>query len=1000
MTWAKTRRVSSRRQSSRKSCGHLGKRQVEVSLAPRGVAVWWLLFFLLFSTVPSAQTLHVRNYSTDDGLPSSQVWCILQGSQGFIWFGTSNGLARYDGRKMTAFGARDGLVSNVVLAMVEDAGKFWIATDNGISCYHNGTFKSFSRLDGKELGIVWSVARFGGYIWFGTKSRGLLRVDPREDGNGHYPMETFVPDGFTPENSIFALAPAEDGLWIATAGGQLYRYDGSRFLECAEVFGLEGMTLTNVRRTGDSMLWVGTRKHGVFRCSLSALEGKSRSAPAERYFPNSYIYSSAQVGDEMLFGTRYGGLASLEHEKQHQVTVENGLCNNQIYSILVDREGSVWLGTNQGVTKILSRKFRGYLKDEIITSTCEYRNALWFGTFEHGLIRLKDGEITRFTKKNGLLSNDQILALVVFQGEMWIGSLGGLNSYDGAAFHAHTGKTPSATQRGILSLHPAGDCLWIGTTNWAWMYRKAASKDQFTRLSDTNKPGSTYFQTVAEDQEHRIWFGSPSGAYIYDPKHPQRGIEKVGTGDGLPAGSVNCIFHDNEGTLWLGVQSSLIRYQPREKEEFRVFSLPATEGRSASSNTNVFSVIQSNGNYWLATNMGMLKFDGEKDFKWYTKQDGLIGNEATAASSLYRDSLGHIWFATYSGVTEYLPENDIPNTVPPPVLIEKAFFDNAPITEGHSFTYRRGTVRFAFIGLSFKDEKDVRYKYTLVGYDKDWSEITEKREVRYTNLDNGRYVFKVTARNGDGCWSTTPAMVSFEILPPLWKKWWFLLLAFAAAGLLIRAGVGFRLKRIKREKRRLEELVAEKTKLLTVQAITDGLTGAYNRSWFMQKLRQEILSMARGPSPAWLSLIILDIDQFKHFNDTYGHLVGDYVLISLVEALRGCIRENDTLVRYGGDEFAIILPSTGAEGARVVAEKMREGIESYNFQHEGHRLKIAISVGAGVWCYSGKLQGDIVQELTKKLITEADTAMYEAKNEGGNRVALRLLQPYAIGEQD
>ncbi|MCD4748244.1 MAG: diguanylate cyclase [Thermoanaerobaculales bacterium] len=966
---------------------------MEVSLAPRGVAVWWLLFFLLFPTVLSAQTLHVRNYSTDDGLPSSQVWCILQDSQGYIWFGTSNGLARYDGRKMTAFGASDGLVSNVVLAMVEDAGKFWIATDNGISCYHNGAFESFSRFDGKELGIVWSVARFGGYIWYGMKSRGLLRVDPRKDDNGHYPMEIIVPDDLKPDNSIFSFASAEDGLWIATAGGQLYRYDGNRFLECAKVFGLEGMILTNVLRTGDSTLWVGTSKHGVFRCSLSALEGKNRSAPAERYFPSSYIYSSAQAGNEMLFGSRYGGLASLEHEQQHQVTVKNGLCNNQIYSILVDREGSIWLGTNQGVTKILSTKFHGYLKGEVITSICEYRNALWFGTFEHGLIRLKDGEITRFTKKDGLRCDQQIFALVVFQGAMWIGGMDGLSSYDGAVFHAHTGKAPSTAPKGILSLHPVGDCLWIGTANWAWMYRKAASKDQFAMLSDTNKSGSTYFQAVAEDQEHRIWFGSPSGAYLYDPKHPQGRMQKVGAGDGLPAGSVNCIFRDSEGTLWLGAQTSLIRYQPREKEKFRVFSLPTTEGGSNSSDINVFSIIQSNGTYWLATNMGMLEFDGEKVIKKYTKQDGLIGNETTSASSLYRDSRGHIWFATYSGVTEYLPENDIPNTVPPPVVIEKAFFDNAPITEGHSFTYRHGTLRFAFTGLSFKDEKDVRYKYKLVGYDKDWSEITEKREVRYTNLDNGRYVFKVTARNADGYWSATPATVAFEILPPLWKKWWFLLLAVAAAGLLIRAGFTLRLKGIEREKRRLEKLVAAKTKLLTVQAITDGLTGAYNRSWFMKKLRQEIVSMLRRKTPDCLSLIILDIDQFKHFNDTYGHLVGDHALTVLVETLRGCVRENDTLARYGGDEFAIILPSTGAEGAQVVAEKMRETIECYNFTYKGHRLKIAISVGAGVWCYSGKLQRDIVQELTEKLVTEADTAMYEAKNEGGNRIALRLLQP-------
>lgn len=992
--------MSSGEQSNRSFCGHLGSPQVIISFASCRAAVWWLLFFLVFSSTLCAQILHVRNYGTDNGLPSSQVWCSLQDSRGYIWFGTSNGLVRYDGQKMTVLGISNGLVSNVVLAIVEDAGKFWIATDNGISCYHEGTFESFSQLDGKELGIIWSVAKFGGHIWFGTKSRGLLRVDPRGTGNGHYSMESVVPDGMKPENSIFSLTSAEDGLWIATTRGQLYRYDGTRFLECAKVFGLEEMTLTNVQRTGDSALWVGTRKHGLFRCNLNTLEGKSRVAPVEKYLSSSYIYSSATAGNKMLIGTRYGGLVSLEHGQQHQMTVENGLCNNQIYSILVDRESSVWLGTNRGITKILSGKFRGYLKGETITSICEYSNALWFGTFDHGLIQLKDGQITRFTKKNGLLSNNQIFALAVFQGEMWIGSMGGLNSYDGTEFYTHTGKTLADTPKGIIAIHPADDRLWIGTVNWAWMYRKVALKDQFTRLLVANNPNTTYFQTVVEDQRHRIWFGSPSGAYLYDLKHPQGGIKKVGTGDGLPVNSINCLFRDSDGTLWLGTQTGLIRYQPREKEKFKVFTLPVTENGAGSSDNNIVSINQSNGHYWLATSMGLVKFDGEKVSKRYTTREGLIDNEAAAAASLYRDSRGHIWFGTYGGVTEYRPENDIPNTVLPPVLVEKAFFDNVLFTQGHKFAYRHGTIRFAFTGLSFKDEKDVRYKYTLVGYDKGWSEITEKREVRYTNLDNGRYVFKVKARNADGYWSASPASVAFEILSPLWEKWWFLLLVVAVAGLLVRAGFIFRLKGIEREKRRLEELVAEKTKLLTVQAITDGLTGVHNRRSFIQKFRQEILSMLRGPSPAWLSLIILDVDQFKHFNDTFGHMAGDYALKSLVEVFRGCVRENDTLARYGGDEFSIILPATRAEGAQIVAEKLRKAVESCNLQYKDHQLEVTITVGIGVYCQSGTLHGDIVQELLEKLISEADTAMYEAKNEGGNRVALRLLQPYAIDEQD
>lgn len=935
------------------------------------------LILLLFPT-PNVfgQLLNVRNYAKGDGLPSSQIWCGLQDAEGYIWFGTSSGLVKYNGQKFTTYDVADGLVSSVVLALLEDNGEIWIATDNGISRFHEGAFTNFVHHGGSEIGIVWCVTEFHGRLWFGTKMRGLLRIDPERAGDEDDALATFLQDADSDRSSVLSLAVDEDFLWIAKGNAGLFRYDGDDFLDFTKAFGLEGMMLTNLLLASDSTLWVGTAKHGVFKCDPTGMSAADvNSSRVSNHLPGDYIYSSAEKKGRILFGTRYNGVVDFR-DGRPRYTTTNGLINNSIYSILIDNEESVWLGTNQGVSKILTDAYRGYLENETVTSVCEYAGAFWFGTFENGLFRLKDGQINRFSVKDGLLSNSQILALTVFRDKLWIGTSKGLNSYDGRAFKEHSPDTPGGSVGSILDLLATEDSLWIGTVNWVWRYQPGESTDEFTLFGEDSGLTTTYFQTICRDANNRIWFGAPGGAFYYDPDDPSEKMKRFPTSDGLSARCcVNAIFSDSDGTLWFGTPNGLNRYVPDREPPFESFAL-----EDGLSDSHVLSITEGRGFLWLGTNRGLNKFDGQRVVKVYGEK------EAAGDNSLYCDSRDHIWFCTFRGAGEYF---DTPNTTCPPVRIE-TFVMNGSLIDARTdleFGYdSRSTAEFSFTGLSFKDEDDVRFKHKMDGYDEAWSDITEKAEVRYTSLDSGRYVFKVCARTGDGYWSENPAEISFRIRPPYWKTWWFFSLAGIFAALVIRGGHRYRSRKTEREKLRLEELVREKTEMLNKLVVTDDLTKVYNRRHFFESLSREISKMTRTKDPDPLSLIILDVDHFKDFNDNYGHQAGDQILWRMAQLLKKTVRDTDTLARYGGEEFSIILPSTKLDGARNLAEKLRRSVEDFVFEFSDQTFAVTISLGVGVLRCPATFSQQLMDEMTRKLIRAADDAMYEAKDAGRNCV--------------
>jgi PAS domain S-box-containing protein len=742
------------------------------------------IFLILFLNL-SAQQLHIKNYTTDNGLPSSQVWCSLQDSKGYIWFGTTGGLAKYDGIEFKSYSVEDGLVNNAIRSLFEDNNTLWITTYNGISKYDGKSFTNYKLKDGLGKGIIRSVAKYRGNLWFGTSQGGLSRFKPDKSKTVAQQFVTYTTKDGLPSNNIFPLFSDEKYLWIGTRGGGLSRYDGNVFVNYGKEEGLTSKDIWSLIKVG-SVLWIGTGDKGLLKLE----NGKFHNV-----IPHGKFYCASK-GDSLWFGTFDQGVWLYKDEIQ-QFDKNSGLINNRILSILIDKENSVWFTTDKGISKLVTNKFVGYLKNNTILSVYSFGNAIWFGTMMEGLIKLENQKLTTFRTDDGLLSN-QIWAITSLKNKLWIGTYEGLNSFDGKKFKQYTVREGLPSNI-ITDLFPIGNNLWIATAGGVSKFDGIS----FTNLTTNEGLATNHIWSICQDED-KIWFASDAGACCYD------GIKfkNYTVDNGLSTNNIRTIFKDSGGFLWFGTSLGINKF---DGKNFSTFFK-----KDGLSNNCVSAIIECNGDLWFGTDKGFNKFKAGKIIKIYTQKKGLIGDESSTPNSLYIDSKQNIWFGTTKGVTKYIQKNDIPNIIPPPIYINNLSVNSSlvELKSNLKFKYKQNNVIFSYVGLSFKDEDDVRYKYKLKGYDKEWSEVTEKTEIRYTNLNNGTYTFMVFARNGDGFWSKTPAEISFKILPPFWKSWWFIIIV-----LLILIGIVYGVFLLKTAQMRnraksLEQKINERTKVL------------------------------------------------------------------------------------------------------------------------------------------------------------------------------------------
>jgi diguanylate cyclase (GGDEF)-like protein len=939
----------------------------------------------------------VSFWQGNDGLPQESVQAITQTRDGYLWVGTLAGLARFDGVTFTVFDKRNtpALADNAIQSLVEDKdGTLWIATGGGgIVRWRNGRFDVFAEAQGATSETVWSLMltrrgelwagslRHGIFIWRGSRfeplnvpgiPRTLTALAMFEDRNGAiwigtehdgmYRYAAGVVEHFHPANgfageTIRVFAEDRDGTFHAGGDNGLFRRDGERFVRITTADGLASDLVRALRLDGDGNFWVGTYG-GLSRIREGVLE----TFPADR-LPSPTIRSLFEDREHNLWlGTGGGGLVRLKDSVAVSLTSREGLPNNSVRAILQDRSGAMWLGTYGGGLSswrdgrmVSSWTTRNGMLDDVVFALAEdHEGAIWAGT-RKGVSRLEHGRVTNLTVKDGLPAEVVRALFVDRDGAVWIGTVsGGLSRYA-------KGRIESLTTRDGLS---SDSIFWI-----------------------------------SQSRDGAIWTATYGGGLN---RISGRDIRVYRKKDGLPTDRVWSIYEDRDGVMWLGTRGGgLVRFK-----DGRFSRIQVTDGLF---DDVVYSVLEdAQNNLWMSGNRGIwrvaksqlngLADGGANRVTSYPlgRADGLPSSECNGGSqpSSWKAADGRLWFSTIGGAAIIDPSRLETTDAPPPVRIETILADGVALPVNQGIRVPPGSeqleIRYSGIGLAMPER--VRFRYRLEGYDSQWREAGARRVAFYTRVPPGTYRFRVLASTGGELWPADGTSVELTLLPRLWQTRTFLLCMCLLAIVAWYSVYRWRVRALRTRARELADLVSQRTselrlandKLLEVSRV-DGLTGVSTRRRFDEVLEEEWRRGMRDRLP--VSLMMIDIDCFKSYNDGHGHLEGDEALRQVASQLRSAAkRAGDLVARYGGEEFALVLHATPLEQATELAESVRSAVHAMAIPHPGSSVSTVVTISVGV---ATAIPSHGTEP--EALLAAADAMLYEAKEAGRNQVRATQL---------
>jgi signal transduction histidine kinase/ligand-binding sensor domain-containing protein len=756
-------------------------------------------------------------WTTEDGLPGNTVTALVQTRDSYLWLGTYDGLARFDGVAFSTFRASNtaGLGGGGVLCLLEDrSGTLWIGTNGGgVSRYEGGRFSSLTTAEGLPNDIVRSLYEDrDGSVWIGTndglarwKSGGLTAFGPRDGLRG---------------TVVRAIAEDDDGgLWVGTNGGGLMRFGEGRFAPLDTDPPLPGNAVFSLLRDRTGSLWIGTNGQGLAR-----LSGRRLTVFSTRDgLPSNIIWSLLEDAHGILWvGTYGGGLARLRDGKFEAFSTADGFPSGFVRSIGADREGSLWMGTyGGGLVRLRDGKFLTYTAREGLshdfarTVLEDRRGTLWVGTTGGGLCGLLGSHFRCFGPAEGLGLDVRALCEVA-DGSLLVGTAGqGLFRLEDGRVRRHpsTARLPNPNVSSIAVESP--DTLWVGTNGGGLARVTRDSVRAFTRRDGL---GSDFVMAVLVDRTKTVWAGTDGGGVT---RLAAGRVETYTRRDGLGSDVVLCLYEDSEGAIWLGTSGGGLS---RLKDgAIRTFTT-----RDGLHDDVVFGIVEdSRGDLWLSGNKGVSRLAREAvraliagagqpvRATAFGTADGMKSSECSgiAQPSVWRMRDGRLFFPTSRGIAGIDPARIRRNDLIPPVQIESVFVDERQLPLDARSVVPPGSGRFEFhyTALSFVAPRKVLFKYRLEGYDEGWLSAGTRRTAYYTRMPPGAYTFRVAACNDDGVWNEEGASFSFRVAPRLRDTWPFqasvaLLLAIAGA-----SAYRFRVRALRAHKLELERLVEART---------------------------------------------------------------------------------------------------------------------------------------------------------------------------------------------
>ncbi|MCP5103631.1 MAG: response regulator [bacterium] len=840
----------------------------------------FVLFALCLSWPASAQknNLVFDHLTIKDGLSQTSVYCILQDSRGFMWFGTQDGLNKYDGYSFEVYRHDpenpNSVTQNFITVLTEDrGGNIWIGTrGNGFSRFSPdaGTFKHYiynppgpDRLSAVSIRSVTGICEArSGMLWIASSDSGLTRFDPVTETFTTYRHDKKEPAGLGSDSITAVIEDHEGTIWVGTRKGlnKLNPETGrfTRYLHDPQNPGsLSNNEVTAVAAGHSGTIWVGTAGGGLNRLNPGTGRFKNYTFDARNPAGLSHNHVSEiyiSRGGVLWIGTIQGGLNRLHPESEiftrfrHDSSNPRSLTDDQILCIHEDRTGILWIGTfSDGVNKLNPRTaaFHHYahnpadprsLASRSVSAICETRDGTFWVATDNGLNKYDPhGDGFRTYKHEpgnpASLSHNNVVALYQDKaGVLWVGTQEHLNRFipGSETFKTYPFEPFSADglKNNAISviLEDASGRFWLGTGNGGLNELDRASGKAFLYSHDPRDAETLSHPIVlamCEDRRGNLWVGTVNGLNRFDPRTRKfrRYLREPGNPGSLSHNTVISIHESRDGVTWVGtLGGGLSKFDP-QTDTFSHYNK-----KHGLLNEVVNGILEDEtGHLWLSTNRGIFKFNPPTGtFINFDVKDGLQSDEFNVGAS-HKGHGGRFYFGGVNGLNAFFPHEIIRNTYIPPVVLtgflefNKEVKTTIPIwaLKELVLSHKDYVFSFEFAALDFSVPGQNQYAYKLDGFDDDWlSTDAAKRFATYTNLDAGEYTFRVKASNNHHVWNEEGVELKIIITPPFWGTAWFKIVAalfiLAVTYLLYR----LRIRTIQAQKRKLEELVNERTENL------------------------------------------------------------------------------------------------------------------------------------------------------------------------------------------
>jgi len=911
-----------------------------------GVFLCCLLFFLPVlktSAVEAVNNLSFDLYSQEHGLSNNQIHCVLQDSKGWMWFGTSQGVCRFDGYRFTVFkndpDDSTSLKGNLVRVIYEDhRGQLWIGTENGgLNKFDRGkeTFQHLFYYKDPALLKNVSVTSIQedkqGNLWVGTETN-LYRIENENK------LTTIKPSNFPDFFEYFRVIRTDlsGKIWIGTNRG-VFIYDPATNLTRKVKLpdSLPNEEIWEIFPDQDGAFWIGTYASGLYTVNTNTLETKHIIIDIDNDRSNTVRAISKDPYGKYWIGTR-GGLYLYDIIKgvigkyYHDDREQKSLVNNSVLCISRDAKGNIWIGTRQGLNLLIEERINiqgfksmpgdnRYLNNgEIYAFWMDQKGEIWIGT-EKGGINILNRKTGRFAylepqrnNPNSLSSN--CIKALVYDGKnsLWIGTyLGGLDVYNLQTgvfkhFRHDPSNSNSLSDNRVWSLmRDSNNDIWVGTSRGIDKYNSQTG----SFIHNYNLVNGQQVNWMAEDRDHCLWIGADA-VTVYNPTDQR--ITRIEE-------PTRYMLEDSKNRFWLTTLSHGIVLYSKDKGVVRYYN-----EKNGLANNQTLAILEDNEHFlWISTTNGLSKFDPEKErFHNFSTKNGFQNDQFTYGAA-YKLPTGELIFGGISGFNIFDPSKIKSGDYFAPIVFTDLKILNKSVridtngkgvltksiseTRQIELKYEQNSVELEFASFDYANIMGIQYSYFLEGFDKDWNEPSDKRLATYTNLNPGSYNFRVKTVSIDRQESNTGPVLKIVVLPPYWQSWWFRILIF-----LLILGLFYWLISFLQNREKLKHnLVFEKLKAKKLHEI-DMI-----KLRFYTNISHEIrtpLTLILGPLEKLRNNTIPEADIKGHLDVMYRNANQLHQLINQLLDFRKMESGNLKLVLKRGDLVSFVTEIVGSFG--------------------------------------------------------------------------------------